>query len=224
MIDLHTHTLLSDGELLPSELVRRAFVKGYRAIALSDHVDASNIDFVIPRLVKVAKALNNVWNILVIPAAELTHIPLQYIDILVKRARRLGARLVLVHGETKIEPVLEGTNKEALSTNIDILTHPGLLTKTELRMAIKNDIYLEITTRTGHRETNKHLIQITEGTEAKLILNTDAHVPEDLITKTQAKNFLSNLGLSKERQEKIFLNSQRLLNSLHTKGLTRKCF
>ncbi|MEK7309147.1 MAG: PHP domain-containing protein, partial [Nitrospirota bacterium] len=31
MIDLHTHSLLSDGVLLPSELIRRAYVIGYKA-------------------------------------------------------------------------------------------------------------------------------------------------------------------------------------------------
>ncbi len=43
MIDLHTHTTLSDGELLPAELVRRAEMSGYQAIALTDHVDSGTI-------------------------------------------------------------------------------------------------------------------------------------------------------------------------------------
>ncbi len=55
MIDLHTHTVFSDGELIPSELVRRAEVIGCRAIALTDHVDSSNIDFVVPRIVDVSR-------------------------------------------------------------------------------------------------------------------------------------------------------------------------
>ena len=58
MIDLHTHTLFSDGELVPSELVRRSEVMGYRAIALTDHADSSNIDFIIPRTVRIAEELN----------------------------------------------------------------------------------------------------------------------------------------------------------------------
>jgi len=37
MIDLHTHSLFSDGELIPSELVSRAAAAGYRAIAITDH-------------------------------------------------------------------------------------------------------------------------------------------------------------------------------------------
>ena len=87
MIDLHTHTLLSDGELLPSELVRRAWAKGYKAIALTDHVDSSNIDFVLPRIVKVCKVLNKHWKeILSIPGVEITHAPLEEIKPLVKSA------------------------------------------------------------------------------------------------------------------------------------------
>ena len=41
MFDLHTHSLLSDGELLPSELARRYEEKGFRAIAITDHADVS---------------------------------------------------------------------------------------------------------------------------------------------------------------------------------------
>ncbi|MCA1554077.1 MAG: PHP domain-containing protein, partial [Chloroflexi bacterium] len=53
-IDLHTHTFYSDGELLPSELLRRAVVKGYSAIGVTDHADASNLEEVIVRLKKFA--------------------------------------------------------------------------------------------------------------------------------------------------------------------------
>ena len=43
-IDLHTHSIFSDGELLPSEIARRAQVLDHEAVAITDHVDASNID------------------------------------------------------------------------------------------------------------------------------------------------------------------------------------
>ena len=49
MIDIHTHSLLSDGDLLPSELARRARIKGYRVLGISDHIDYSNVDFVVPK-------------------------------------------------------------------------------------------------------------------------------------------------------------------------------
>jgi len=52
MIDLHTHTVFSDGELIPFELVRRAEAAGYSAMAITDHMDSSNIDLIIPRIIK----------------------------------------------------------------------------------------------------------------------------------------------------------------------------
>jgi histidinol phosphatase-like PHP family hydrolase len=47
-IDLHMHTLQSDGELLPIELARRAVVMKHEAIAITDHADPTDID----RLIK----------------------------------------------------------------------------------------------------------------------------------------------------------------------------
>ena len=74
MIDLHTHCLFSDGELIPAELIRRAKVKGYRAIALTDHGDAANIDFIIPRIARIAAAMSAAHDMAVICGIELTHV------------------------------------------------------------------------------------------------------------------------------------------------------
>ena len=106
MIDLHTHTLFSDGALIPAETARRAFVAGYKAIALTDHVDDSNIDFVIPRMVRVCGKLSEKGDIFVIPGVELTHVDPSDIASLAAEARKLGAKIVVVHGETLTEPVL----------------------------------------------------------------------------------------------------------------------
>src|SRR3972149_9790608 len=124
MIDLHTHTLFSDGELIPSELVRRAMVIGYEAIAITDHGDFSNIDFIIPRIADISKELSKFWKIKVIPGIELTHIPPEAIKDLSQKARKLGAKIVVVHGETLVEPVQEGTNLAAVKSEVDILAHP----------------------------------------------------------------------------------------------------
>jgi putative hydrolase len=94
LIDLHTHTLFSDGELLPSELIRRAEVIGYKAIAITDHVDSSNIDLVIPRIVNAVKKIKSFISIEAIPGAEITHVPPQLIPELVKEARHLGAKIM----------------------------------------------------------------------------------------------------------------------------------
>ena len=150
MIDLHTHSILSDGVLLPSELARRAEDKGYKAIAISDHVDESNIDFVVEKLVKVCKRLNRLMKMKVIPAIEITHVPLKSFTNMIKYARANDIKLILAHGETIVEPVRKGTNLRALNEDIDILTHPGLITLEEARLAARRKIYLEISARSGH--------------------------------------------------------------------------
>ncbi|MEN6421936.1 MAG: PHP domain-containing protein, partial [Smithella sp.] len=58
MIDLHTHSIFSDGDLVPAELVQRAWAAGYKVLAITDHVDHSNIDFIIPRIIKVCSKVN----------------------------------------------------------------------------------------------------------------------------------------------------------------------
>ena len=210
MIDLHTHTLLSDGELLPSELVRRALVKGYKAIALTDHVDSSNIDFVLPRIVKVCKILNRRWKIRSIPGVEITHAPLEEIKGLVRLARKSGARIVIVHGETVSEPVIPGTNRRAIEARCDILAHPGLITKKDTELAKKNGVYLELTTRKSHSRTNKRLFKIAGAVGAKLVLNNDAHSGDDLVTELKARRILKGTGAGKREIERIFRNSEEL--------------
>lgn len=213
MIDLHTHSLFSDGELIPSELVRRAFVKGYKAIAITDHADLSNIDMIVPRVAKVSGELSRAWEIKVIPGIELTHVPPSEIAGLAKEARGLGAKLVLCHGETIVEPVPPGTNYAALSSDIDILTHPGLITLDDARLAADRGICLEITARKGHSLTNGHVARMALAAGARLIINTDAHSPSDLITIEEAERIVMGAGLSADDFRQIMRNAEDLVRS-----------
>lgn len=210
MIDLHTHTLLSDGELLPSELVRRAEAKGYKLIALTDHVDSSNIDFVLPRIVKVCKILNRHWKIRSMPGVEITHAPLEEIGPLVKFARKAGAKIVIVHGETVSEPVIPGTNRVAIESDCDILAHPGLITKKDVEFAKLKGVFLELTTRKNHSGTNARLFKMAKAVGAKLILNNDAHDGGDFVTLPQALRILKGVGANEAEIRKIFMNSAEL--------------
>ena len=214
MIDLHTHSLLSDGELLPSELVRRAVVKGYQGLAITDHVDVSNIDWVISRLVKDCGELMKYFQIAVIPGAEITHVPPEMIKPLAEEARKLGAKVVVVHGETIVEPVAPGSNLQALKSPIDILAHPGLITEEEVLLAKKNGIMLEITARKGHCLTNGHVAKLALKTGAGLVLNTDAHSPEDLVTPDQARKIALGAGLDEGDFSQLRMNAQELLERI----------
>jgi Histidinol phosphatase and related hydrolases of the PHP family len=211
MIDLHTHTLLSDGELLPSELVRRALVKGYTAIALTDHVDSSNIDFVLPRIVRVAQVLNKDWNIFVMPGVEVTHAPLNEIPKLIKYARDNGAKIVVVHGETVSEPVIPGTNRCAIEAGCDILAHPGNITSDDVVLAAKKGTHLEITTRPSHSPANAHVLSLARKLGAKMVLDNDSHSPDDLISAQGAIEFLTKLGLNPSEIDQVFRNSESIV-------------
>jgi histidinol phosphatase-like PHP family hydrolase len=210
MIDLHTHSLFSDGSLLPAELAQRALVKGVEYLAITDHVDPSNLDFVIPRIIHACEELNKYWPIKIIPGIELTHIPPETIDFLAKRSRTLGAKLILVHGETLVEPVPLGTNLAALKAEIDILAHPGLITEEEIALAKERSILLEITARKGHSLTNGHVAAKALKAGVSLVFNTDSHDPEDLVDETWARNILLGAGLSKSQAEIVFQNGYQL--------------
>lgn len=216
MIDLHTHTLFSDGELLPSELVRRAEVKGYTAIAITDHVDSSNIDFVLPRIIKVCKTLNRYWKIRAIAGVEITHAPIQEIKTLVQFARKHGAQIVVVHGETISEPVIPGTNRAAIAARCDILAHPGMISKADALFAAENGVSLELTTRKSHSRTNKRLVGIARSTGAKLVLDNDAHSGSDLVSLAQARSILRKLGLKDSEIGRILENSRSIVNRLNS--------
>jgi histidinol phosphatase-like PHP family hydrolase len=214
MIDLHTHTLFSDGELLPSELVRRAEMTGYEAVGLTDHADSSNVEWIVPRLVQVCKDLNAHWKVRAIPGIELTHIPPVMIGPLAEKARALGALLVLVHGETLVEPVPPMTNRMAIEAGVDILAHPGLITAEEVVLAREKKVALEISARKGHCLSNGHVARLGEKYGAELVLNTDSHSPDDLISPERAFKVALGAGLGPDVFEKMLQNSRRFLARL----------
>lgn len=201
-IDLHTHTLLSDGDLLPIELARRAVAKGHQGIAFTDHVSLSTIERVIREASRDCE-LAKEWGIEAILGVEITHVPVSKIDAVVAEARRLGAELIVIHGETTSEPVEKGTNRVAVSNpDVDILAHPGFITVDEAQAAKDNDIVLEITSRAAHSATNGHVARLAMEIGARMVVNTDTHMPEDLMTEQEAILRAMAAGLDKSQAEK----------------------
>ncbi len=203
MIDLHTHCLFSDGELVPAEHVRRVEVLGYEAIAITDHADSSNIDFIVPRMVTVAEDLNRHTTTRLLPGIELTHVPPALFAPLVQRARELGALVVVGHGETIVEPVRPGTNRAAIEAGVDILAHPGFITEEEAALAAKHHVFLELSGRKGHSLTNGHVAKMALAAGAGLVVCADAHGPGDFLTEEMAQKVALGAGLSLERYLKI---------------------
>jgi histidinol phosphatase-like PHP family hydrolase len=213
MIDLHTHTIFSDGVLVPAELARRAQALDYKALAFTDHVDFSNLDFVLPRLISLCQAIAETMEMVLLPGVELTHIPPALINDGVKKARDLGAKIIVVHGETLVEPVAPGTNRAAIAAGVDILAHPGLITVAEAELAAQNGVYLEITTRPGHALANGHVAKIAASAGAELLLNNDAHAPGDLMNLAMAEKIALGAGISPEGWQQMRRNSKKLVES-----------
>jgi histidinol phosphatase-like PHP family hydrolase len=211
MIDLHTHTIFSDGELIPAELARRAAVLGYRALAMTDHGDGSNLDLIIPRICRVARELGEAFGLTIISGIELTHIPPAQIAGAVAEARSLGAKIVVLHGETIVEPVAPGTNRAGIEAGIDILSHPGLITPEEAALAAAKGVCLEISTRKGHSLCNGHVARTALAAGAKLVVNNDAHAPSDLLPLEMARKVALGAGLTLEQFEQARRNSEELV-------------
>ena len=187
---------------------------GYRAIAITDHVDQSNIDLIVPRIVKVLDALREHISITAIPGVEITHVPPALIPSLVKEARSLGAKVVVVHGETITEPVIKGTNRAAIEAGADILSHPGIISTEDILLAKEKGVALEITARKGHSLSNGYVAKEALKFGARLVINTDAHSPSDLISADTARNILLAAGIDENQIGSVFETSLAIIEKI----------
>jgi len=211
MIDLHLHSTFSDGELIPSEVVSRALFAGYTHLAITDHVDPSNVENVVERMVHVCSQLRGKVRAQVYPGVEITHVPPRLIAPLAAIARERGAKVILMHGETIVEPVPKGTNLAAIRAKVNILAHPGLLSEEEATLARKNGVLLEITARKGHSLTNGHVARMAMKTGARLVYNTDSHSPGDFTPWEAALQIIRGSGLTEKDAARMQANARELV-------------
>jgi len=200
LIELHTHTLLSDGVLLPSELARRYEAAGFQALAITDHVDLSNIKTVTASIRDFCRA----WpkgRIKVIPGVELTHLPLEQFRGAVRFCRRQGMKVIIGHGESPVEPVLPGTAEAALKAGVDILAHPGRIKAEVAALAARKGVFLEVSGRKGHCLGNRHVVRLARTHKAKLSLGTDCHGPGDIPSPSRFKAVGRAAGLDEKEVE-----------------------
>lgn len=193
--DLHTHSIFSDGELIPAELVRTAKVTGHKVIAITDHVDMTNVEFVVKNVVKAAELTDD--EITVIPGVEITHVPPSKMDQVIADAKRFGAKWIVVHGETIAEPVQPGTNRQAvMNPDVNVLAHPGFINEEEMQLAKDNGVLIEISGRRGHSLTNGHVAAIARRIGAPMVIDSDAHAAEDLMNEDAAYKVALGAGLT----------------------------
>ena len=136
----------------------------------------------IAQLLRLREAQASGFGLTLLVGVELTHVAPRDIAPLARRARVAGADLVVVHGETIVEPVAPGTNAAAIACpDVDLLAHPGFLTREEARDARQRGCYIEITCRKGHSLTNGHVARVCVEQGAEMVVDTDTHSPADLI-------------------------------------------
>ncbi len=211
--DLHVHTFLSDGVLGPGELARRGEEKGLAGLIFCDHVDAVTLESTVGSLSAGLKQLKRGLNIELKVGCELTHVSPSMIPQLAEKARQVGANFVVVHGETTVEPVVSGTNKQAVSTPaVDLLAHPGFITQEEIEVAEKNNVALEISARRGHSLTNGYLVRKAQKNPVPLVVNTDAHAPTEIITKEEALKIVRGSG--HQDPQEVLQNNQKIFEEV----------
>ena len=212
--DFHTHTFLSDGALSPVEQLRRAEVHGYEAIALTDHVDLGTLSILLPALVRACESYQPHTPMLCLPGCEVTHVPPTGIREVVDAARRLGARIVVVHGETPNEPVATGTNRAAIEAGCDILAHPGFITDDELELAKSRGVRIELSARAGHSLANGHIVSVNRHVRAPLVINSDAHAHTDFLSEDRRRIVGLGAGLRESDLIEITANQAQLARRL----------
>lgn len=214
-IDLHMHTFLSDGELLPIELARRAAVMNHEVIAFTDHASLSNLEDIINKGTRDA-LLAEEFGLKVLPGVEITHVPPSKIAEVSEKAKKLGAKIVVIHGETISEPVAPGTNHESIMCEfVDVLAHPGFISEEDVKLAADRGTVLEITSRPSHALTNGHVAKLAQKYGAEMVVNTDTHSPKDLITEERALQIAMGAGLNKaEAEQCVYDIAQKLVRKL----------
>lgn len=210
--DFHTHTFYSDGALSPMEQARRAAVNGYAVLGLTDHVGIGGVERLLDELRRDRDVIERHWPLAVIVGVELTHVPAEAIGDAARAARDAGAEIVVVHGETPVEPVPARTNHAAIACGlVDVLAHPGLLTDEDARLAADNDVILEISARRGHSLTNGHVVRLAERHGARLVVNSDAHDPSDLLTSVFQERVARGAGVPDELLPAVLTANPRWL-------------
>ena len=214
MYDLHTHTYMSDGVLGLSELERHCHVQGYQGLAICDHCDQANVEEVARRTRRFCElGRGHYGKMRILAGCELTHVPPDQIGELVHAAREAGSDVVIVHGETIVEPVAAGTNRAAIEAGTDVLAHPGLIDEADVELAARNGVLLELSGRKGHSFTNGHVASLAREHGAGLSFGSDGHQPGDYPTPETARLILRGAGLSDEEIEQVFANARKIFES-----------
>ncbi|MCI4339972.1 MAG: histidinol phosphate phosphatase domain-containing protein [Thermoplasmata archaeon] len=193
--DFHSHTFLSDGDASATDMWAAADRLGHRVLAVTDHVALNDPSPVLERLRAESRAFAD-GPLLPFIGVEISMVPPRHIDGVAKAARRAGAEIVIVHGETLAEPVPLGTNRAAIECReVDLLAHPGLLDAADAELAHAHGTFLELSGRNGHSISNGHVARTALAAGASVVVDSDAHATRELLPIERAERVALGAGL-----------------------------
>lgn len=197
LIDLHSHSTLSDGTLSIEAMVAAAERRGYGAYAITDHARASDPGYrdVVAEVRYQIDRLRPHTHMTLFAGVELTDFAPESIPPVAEEVRQYGAQVVVVHGECLSLDVAPGTNAAAVrSPGVDILAHPGLLAERDADEAARHGIYLEISARQGANWGNGHVFRTAQKAGALMIVDSDAHDEAGLLSAPKVRALIRGAG------------------------------
>ncbi len=214
-IDFHSHSYLTDGDTSATEMWHAARLLEHRALALTDHVSIEDPRPLLDRLHEEAAA----WaddHFRPVVGVEITKVPPRRIADVARAARHAGAEIVIVHGETISESVPSGTNHAAIDSGlVDVLAHPGLIAPEDVDLARAHGVVLEISARRAHAFTNGHVAGLALERGVELVVDSDAHAPEQLVPPAFARRLALGAGVPAHELERVLETTpERLLAKL----------
>jgi len=193
--DFHAHTYLTDGSASATDMWTAGDRLAHRVLAITDHVALEDPRPLLDRLHAEARAFAD-GPMVTLVGVEISMVPPRHIDAVARAARKAGAELVIVHGETLAEPVPAGTNRAAIDCReVDLLAHPGLLDPADAELAHAHGTVLELSGRSGHSITNGHVARVALAAGAAIVVDSDAHRTGDLLSFERAEHVGRGAGL-----------------------------
>ena len=181
------HIILSpaeaEGGLNAASALHYAALAGLRFAALVLPGDGSDFSR-LAALAETVRTYSLYANVEARTGVELRHVPPPLLPSAVREARRAGAELVLVHGETLADQVAEGTNFAAIEAGADIIAHPGLIDAKTAAFAAEKGVALEFTSCPKHALTNAHTAAMALRFGCPLVRGSAARKARDITTRT----------------------------------------
>lgn len=230
MIDFHVYIghgpgLGISGGMLPAEAMACAKQAGYQALGLILRTDGSNL-YGLSTLEHLAGQIDQLaiyLDIQAILGVELVNVPSALLPQRVEQARRAGAKLVLVQGDTP--GGLPGVNAafSAVEACADIISNPGLIDEPSAAFAAERSVALEISGNPQQAFCNAHVAKMAEKCGCPLITGGGIRNPHDILTRQGWDYICKGANINLELMNKIQQDCRMLLNRLSGRSSTAPC-